>query len=524
MAYDRKANNTTNYEHPNELNLWELHRAMDYDANGQPVIRTLANNSAKNAGTSAFGEPYAIQITPVVQLDAIYGINPLEFETFANNGGSYAAEESTIRVSSSDTTYSTAVVRSKHFLKYRPGQGALGRFAARFQEGIAGTQQRAGFLSFEEGFQIGYNGTEFGILHQYNRRLHIEELIINTAASSSQTVTVVLNGEVYNIPIVAGTLSETAARIAVAINQPQWQIEQYGSNIHFVYLNLGEALTGEFSISSTGNVTGTMFTQQESAIGIENWIPQSEWNGDPCNGTGNSRIVLDPTKFNVFQINFRWLGAGEIRFSMENPETGDFMTLHHIHWTNRNTQLHSRDPSFAMGFQVFSLVPNATVTMYGGSILGAIEGVRENTKLSHSATATKSGLGSNTLHHLGTLRNPIVHAGKMNLSEIVLDTMSVAFQGNDPLEVLGFYDATLATGTQAYEDYPSVRAQASLVTGTVLENKVPTTAFILPINGSGILDLSQYNIRISPNSTFTIAVRSSQSVSQIAASITWHEL
>lgn len=524
MAEINRYNNSTNYEHPQESNLLNIHKSMEYDANGRPVIRTLTSASGSSPSSSAFGEPYAVPITPVVQLDGIYGISPLEFETFANNGGSYGAENSAIRVSSSDTVYSTAVVRSKRFLKYRPGQGALGRFAARFQEGIAGTQQRAGFLSFEEGLQVGYNGTEFGILHQYNRQLHIEQVTINTAPGNGETVTITLNDEVYTVNLNSSTTTQAAATIAKSIVQPQWQVEQFGNTINFVYLNLGEALTGTFSISSTGTLTGTSTTLQESALGVENWIPQSEWIGDSCDGTGPSGITLDPTKFNVFQINFRWLGAGEMRFSMENPETGDFMTLHHIHWTNRNTQLHTRDPSFALGYQVFSLVPDAAVTMYGGSLLGAIEGVRENTKLAHSATATKSGLGSNTLHHLGTLRNPIVYGGKMNLSEIVLDTMSVAFQGNDPLEVLGFYDATLATGTQAYEQYPSVRAQASLVEGTVLENKVPTTAFILPINGSGILDLSQYNIRIAPNSTFTIAVRSGQSVSQISASMTWQEL
>lgn len=520
MSSQDRYNNSTNYEHPVESNLLNIHKAMDYGSNGQPVIRTVQ----PLAGVSAFGEPYAVTISPVIQLEAIYGINPLEFETFANNGGSYAAENSAIRVSSSDTTYSTAVVRSKRFLKYRPGQGALARFAARFQEGIAGTQQRAGFLSFEEGFQIGYNGTEFGILHQHHRQLHIEQITINTAPSATQTVTITLNDEVYNVSVDSGTTTQAAATIANAIVQPQWQVEQFGNTVNFIYLNLGEALTGAFSVSSTGNLTGTASTLQESTLGVEDWIPQSEWNSDSCDGTGPSGVLLDPAKFNVFQINFRWLGAGEIRFSMENPLTGDFMVLHHVHWTNRNEQLHSRDPSFAIGFQVFSLVPNAAVTMYGGSIMGAIEGVRENTKLAHSATATKSSLSGGTLHHLGTLRNPIVHGGKMNLSEIMLDTMSVAFQGNDPLEVLGFYDATLASGTQAYEQYPGVRAQASLVSGTVLENKVPVTAFIIPINGNGILDLSAYNIRISPNSTFTIAVRSGQNISQIAASMTWQEL
>lgn len=39
MTYSRKDRNSTNYVHPSELNLWEVHRAMDYDSYGQPVLR-----------------------------------------------------------------------------------------------------------------------------------------------------------------------------------------------------------------------------------------------------------------------------------------------------------------------------------------------------------------------------------------------------------------------------------------------------------------------------------------------------
>jgi len=36
----RRDNNSTSYVHPNEENLFNLHKAMDYNADGQPIIRT----------------------------------------------------------------------------------------------------------------------------------------------------------------------------------------------------------------------------------------------------------------------------------------------------------------------------------------------------------------------------------------------------------------------------------------------------------------------------------------------------
>lgn len=38
---NRNENNSTNYQHPNESNVWELHKAMEYNAGGQPALRTI---------------------------------------------------------------------------------------------------------------------------------------------------------------------------------------------------------------------------------------------------------------------------------------------------------------------------------------------------------------------------------------------------------------------------------------------------------------------------------------------------
>ena len=37
--YDRKANNSTNYKHPNESNLYDTHKALKYNQDGEPTLR-----------------------------------------------------------------------------------------------------------------------------------------------------------------------------------------------------------------------------------------------------------------------------------------------------------------------------------------------------------------------------------------------------------------------------------------------------------------------------------------------------
>lgn len=42
-------------------------------------------------------------------------------------------------------------------------------------------------------------------------------------------------------------------------------------------------------------------------------LPQSEWNGDPFNGTGASGRMLDVSKTNIFWTDIEWLGVGDVR-------------------------------------------------------------------------------------------------------------------------------------------------------------------------------------------------------------------
>lgn len=510
--------NTTNYEHPDEPNLLNLHKAMQYDGGGKPTIRTIGPSASQS---SAFGEPLAIPLTPMIQFDGIYGIDPYKVQTYSALGGSAASdtENSYLYVSSSETLGSYGVLRSRRVVRYRPGQGAMCRFSACFSTPKENTTQRAGFFNQEQAFQVGYNGTEFGLLHSYDNKIHIEKLYITSAPNATQTVTITLNSVAFTVALVNGeTTQQTAARIGRA-TFTGWLVEAFDSEVTFLYEGAAQPLTGTFSYSSTGNVTANLTTAREGQAGTLDWIPISEWNGDYA----NSNFTLDPTTFNVYQINFRWLGAGEIRFCMENPLTGDFINLHHIHWSNRHTTLHSANPSFKIGLVSYNLGGGST-TVKSGSIYGANEGLIERTDLTSSAYATKSGLSSDTLHHLGTLRNPITNSGKINTREILVKALSVAFQGNDPLNILVFMDTTLVTGTHQFNSYPGILTKASLVNGTLNTSiRVPVLTFTLPINGSQIIDLEHLRLLIPPGTNLSVGVISTQSISQISASIIWIE-
>ena len=520
---NRNEQNSTNYQHPEESNLYDLHKAMEYDGAGRPRLRVHDNGASTH---TAFGEPIAVPITPIVQTDAIYGLDKHIHETFTAINGSITTDSSQFKVSTGVATPgSYGVFRTRRFVKYRPGQGAMCRFAARWENPGTGNMLRVGFMNQENEFTIGYLNGVFGIQHVHDGRAHIERVTVTVAPTANQTINLVLNGIIHSIPLIAGeTAQQTAERIARTGSFPGWGVTAYDNVVEFLAQSTLGQLTGTFNWSSTGDAELELTTARQGRASTTDFIPQSLWNGDPMDGTGSTGIALDPSKFNVFQINFRWLGAGIIQFAMENPVSGQFVLLHTIHWTNRNTTLHLENPSMKVGAIAYhyGTTIEDPASIYLGSLMGAIEGVDVQPATPNGAFTTKTGLSANTYHHLGTLENPLVSDNAINTRPYLIRSLSIAYTGQDVLNVLIYKDVPLATGVHLYNSYPGIDAKASLVEATIDPTQdSPEAAYVLPINGSGVFDLSQSSLRIEPGETFTVAVISGGNISEVSATLNW---
>ena len=78
-----------------------------------------------------------------------------------------------------------------------------------------------------------------------------------------------------------------------------------------------------YSIVERSSVSGTV---------TETIIPQSSWNGDKLNGSGESKITLDPTKSQIFWADIEWLGVGTVRTGF--VINGQFILCHSFHHAN----------------------------------------------------------------------------------------------------------------------------------------------------------------------------------------------
>lgn len=493
------------------------------------VAGEIETKPAGASAVSAFGEPLAVPVTPIVQLEAIYGLDPNKFQTYTAFSGAVDSDGPLMECSTGTSQYGYGVIRSKRSVRYRPGQGAVARFTAAFTAGVAGYTQRAGFFTQENAIQIGFDGTQFGVMRQDGGKATIYRLTVNTAANINTTVTLTLNGTAYSVPVTSGTVAHNAQEIGAFSFGAGWLVNAVEDEVIFLSTSVGP-MGGTFSVTDTGvNFDSTLTLVQQGVAHTEYWTYQEDFTEDKLDGTGPSGVTLDKTKLNVYQINFRWLGAGEIRFAVENPNNGDMIFFHHIHYSNRHTVPHIANPSLKIGYVAASLGGTGTnIVVKGASIMGAIEGVLTATTFPDSAAATRSGgLNSGgTQYHLLSVENRLVLNNKINTKELVLKSLSAGAtsSASTPVKFIMYKNLPTAnTYEWVYRNKTWAAAAISRAETSIAPNSEPLFQTLVSPGSAQMIDLDSYRITIPPGDSISIIVVGSGVISQADVILNWVE-
>jgi len=115
----------------------------------------------------------------------------------------------------------------------------------------------------------------------------------------------------------------------------------------------------------TGGVTGAtpyngIYLEQDgltlsiclasASLGTTQKISQANWNGDKFDGTGDSGVVLDVTKGNIFWKDVEWLGVGDVRtgfFYQGRP-----IVAHTFHNANVNSTTYMTTACLPMRYEI----------------------------------------------------------------------------------------------------------------------------------------------------------------------------
>lgn len=518
-----------------------------------PWIANISNTnpitvSQADIAVTAFDEPLAVGITPIIQADAMYGLDPdFWVVTELNNGNVSVTQDTTWRVSSGTSAGGYARLATAKYMTYQPGQGSMFRWTAAFTTtggntksafGIDNIVQNTGPIDREDGYSFGYSGStandasrRIGILHRYAGRAETRSLTITTAPTGPQTATVTLNGVAYTVSLTASTsVNYTANQLATALKaipalDNTWDLEGCNGVVTFTYYSPG-AKSGTYSFSSSGTGTlaaGTFAQVYAGATPQDTWTYVDSWD--------NQSIQFDPTKMNVFGVDFRWLGAGRVRFFMEDPATGKMVLVHTQLWASQHLVPHLNKPSLRLTYRSgttnSAITPSQDVVVTGSSVFGAIQGVINQTGSSQAWYKIDSTTrAKDTVWHLMSLQNPLVRGSNVNKSSVIVQTLTVAAQGNDPSVVYIIKNARGLSDVLVFQVIPNatnamfVQYSASLLSEDLTQDRVNNVQ-TLGINGTAQFDLIPYNLSLSPGETVSVFISSSNALNRTATGMTW---
>lgn len=478
-----------------------------------------------------FGSIHVESLTPIFQTDAVYGINPSEIIATTGHltGGTTSASNSgannLFTCSTGTTALSFASIQSRKRLRYRPGQGVLGRFTALFSTPAASSILVAGYGTSESGYFFGYNGTDFGILYSTGGVREIQTLTVTTASTATDDYVVTLGGIEFTVTATNnGSTVKTAYEIAQG-DYDGWTAEQRGSTVVFLANSVGSK-TADFTLEQTGAGTpaaGSFVETLAGSAATDTWVTQENWNGDVCDGSGSannpSGFTLDQSKGNVFQIGIQYLGFGSVSFQIEvvsdNTNNPTFITVHTLKFPNTRTAVSSSQPSFPFTMSAYSAGSTTDVSVSAASFTGMIEGGQYFTGPQITYQRETSGfVGStaSTYYPLFTVRNDFLYGNESverpNQSIIQLLGMSVSHDDATPITFLLIRNASLA-GTPNFTEYSTNSVaywDVAATTCTFSTNDQLIYSANTGQNSSVTLDFAN-PIPLQPGETVTLAAR-----------------
>ncbi len=439
--------------------------------NGSSGMLSVSNegyvNTAIRNPMLPFGALHTENLSPVFQLDPVYGINSLSIDSsnIVNSGtitASYNANTFDCKVISSN---SSATLQSVKRVKYRPGQGVVYRFTGLYDTPQDGSEQWVGASNLEDGMYFGYSGTNFGILYENRGQREIRTLTISGGITAGASYNIALNGSVYTnaISIPAGITSNNAmASIIGRTSITGWSQDIKDNTVIFISDNVGTSgnYNGSYYFNNVANPNGAFTRTRIANETNKTFIKQSDWNVDRLDGYGSSSCTANWQKGNVFEVGMQYLGFGCLTFKVEttNDLTSEgFSTCHTIKLPNTLSASSFKVPSFPFAMRAINNSNTTDITVKTASMAAFTEGLNSfnNTNSSYIAELTSGNLLGNPITSIFTVMNKVVYNNTANQCVIHLTSIFASYSTTNRSEGGIIYlikNGTLG-GSTHFQDY-----------------------------------------------------------------------
>lgn len=467
-----------------------------------------------------FGDSITAQLSPVIQLDAAYGLrSTTDVEVIEATGGSASATGGLWNCQTGTSVGGYGVLRSRRIVRYKAGQGVWFRFTAAFDSAnaAANSLQWAGVFSAVDFVGFGYNGTSFGVTRRIPGAIGVYEFDVTVGTSGAETITITLDGTAFPVSVGAGLSASAVAKALAAESYTGWLTEAVGAEVYF-YQATPATFTGAFSFASSGAATATVTQRVAGAPNDNNsgHVAQASWDSQPFDG-------YDPSRLNAYAVAIGYLGSANFTFFVYDPNRKRFQEVHSVSFSDVEgfAGPNLSDPSMRVGFISASLGSTVNLSVKGASVLGAREG--PSTFSRDPQGWSSSAASVTTEQNVLSIRNGEIFNRVVNRQEILPLRATFGVGAGKPAEVRVYKNGTVASGTWSYVEENVSHAHYDEGTGVVSGGRLVAAAAVAG-GGQAVIDLKALGVILEPGEVLNLtAFVSGGAGSDVSASLTWQE-
>ena len=480
---------------------------IDNQTNGNQTVKITSP-------LTAFGEVMTSEHTAFVQNTGVYEFIPNNFKTYTSSGGSTGITDRMFTVTSGTTIYGYGAIQSFRSLNYNAGQSGMARFTAVFPSNAANHWSGVGLVNLSDELSFGYSGTTFGIWYRKDGLAECRTIAVTVASSGSTNLTLTLNSVAYTIPLTTGTTAHNAYQIATWLNANQsvWVADQIDNTV-IIKAESDGAKSGTYTYSHATS-TGTITQNKAGVTKTSTHIAKATWNR-------SVPAWLDPTKGNVYQIIYPYLGFGDIEFYIKSTTDKGWLLVHVIEYQNSNTTPSLRNPSLRFGIYSASIGSTTNISVQCASVALFVNGKTFKTRNPRAVKNTQNVTTSFT--NVMTLRNRRTYNYIFNQVEIEPISLSLSSESTKNVEIEIRTNPTFSGDTNFTNVGTNLVGDVDTTANTT-SNGTLLAAFTLSGGGNRDINLEPFSIRIPPSLQICIAARvTSGAASNITAALTYYE-
>lgn len=361
---------------------------------------------------------------------------------------------------------------------------------------------------------------------------------INTQTGTSTTVNSAVVDTTASILRLQTGVNSAGAATFVSQRNARYRPGQ-GIVARFTFIFASSAANSTQVIGMGGTSTGYFFGYNGTVFGIsrrkagsDNWVAQTDWNGDKCLGTGPSGFNWNKTLGNVCQIKYPYLGYGAITFWVQNPVDATWILCHTIQYPNSSADVQVSNPSLPFYANATNSGNTTNLISYCGSVGVFLCGDRQFLGPQWCVDNTKTVTTELNIFSLrnATTYNTITNTGAIRLRSI---SISYAAAGNNTgilrlkkgVTLGGSPSFTSINGTTG-DNGVTITSGNSVASFDIAGTTITGGTYIYAMTVGGVnsetQDLTPFNIIISPNETLTFSAQTSGS-GLFLVSANWNE-